>query len=275
MPIRHPSDAFTDPTVLEALRRMPAQLYKYSGLKEGRLERMRRLVVKSELYFPPPSAFNDPLDCRIPPSFDASRLAIEQFWRWRVKEWLPQEDRRTHKKRINQMVLNSKTKVGQEQLTKEVFKTLDKNGIACFAKDPANMLLWSYYAEGHSGIAVRFNMALGHFATSQFLPIEVRYSNDLPVINFYKVKTHELLRTLFGTKSLAWKHEEEWRLVLRGSFGYVCLPPAMIDAVILGMRTEVKTEGTIREWLKDRVPPVELLRVQHRPRSFILEVVPA
>jgi hypothetical protein len=275
MPIRHPSDAFDDPMVLEELKRMPPLLYKYSKISGDRLEWMRKLIVESALYFAPPSAFNDPLDCRIPPTFDASSLAIESFWRPRLKQSLPQENRRAHKKRIQQMIIKSKTKAGQEQLREEGFRSVDQNGIACFAKDPANMLLWSYYAEGHSGIAVRFNMARELVATSPFIPIEVQYSKDFPVVPFYKATTWEFLRTVFGTKSLAWKHEEEWRLVVRRNVGYVYLPPAMIDGVVLGMRTAPQTVATIGEWLTDRVPPVKLLRVVHRPRSFILEVVPA
>jgi hypothetical protein len=70
-------------------------------------------------------------------------------------------------------------------------------------------------------------------------------------------------------------HEKKWRVVLVGAIGYVSLPPAMVDAVVLGMRTESKTEAVIRGWLKDRVPPVKLLRVVHRPKSFILELVSA
>jgi hypothetical protein len=272
MPIREPSDAVNDPTVLEALRRMPAQLYKYSGILGDRLEWMRRLVVESQLYFAPPSAFNDPLDCRIPPTFDGSAQEIEDFWRPRVEQWFPLENPRTREERIRQT-----TAAGQERQAEEVLKSLGRNGIACFAKDPANMLLWSYYAEGHSGIAVRFNMAREHLAGigRQLIPVEVQYSRNFPIISYYKSTTNQLLRTLFGTKSLAWQHEEEWRLVLVGAIGCVFLPPAMIDAVVLGMRTDRSTEATIRGWLKDRVRTVELLRVVHRPRSFVLEVVTA
>jgi hypothetical protein len=252
---------------------MPPVFYKYSGLSGDRLEWMRRLIVQSELYFAPPRAFNDPLDCRIAPNFNASSLVIEQFCRKRRNYF--SGDRRDYKELIRQTIMDSKTEDGQRRLTERLFETLDQNGIACFAKDPANMLLWSYYAEGHSGIAVRFNMAREHLASSQFIPIEVQYSDDFPIISYYISTTNQLLRTLFGTKSLAWKHEEEWRLVLRGTVGYVSLPPSMIDAVVLGMRTDSHTEATIRGWLKDRVPTVELLRVVHRPRSFVLEVVTA
>jgi hypothetical protein len=275
MPIRDPSDAFSDPTVLDALRRMPPVFYKYSGLSGYRLEWIGRLIVQSELYFAPPRAFNDPLDCHIAPNFNASSLVIEQFCRKRRNYF--SGDRRDYKKLIRQTIMDSKTEDGQRRLTERLFETLDQNGIACFAKDPANMLLWSYYAEGHSGIAVRFNMAREHLAGigRQLIPVEVQYSRNFPIISYYKSTTNQLLRTLFGTKSLAWQHEEAWRLVLVGAIGCVFLPPAMIDAVVLGMRTDRNTEATIRGWLKDRVPTVELLRVVHRPRSFVLEVVTA
>jgi Protein of unknown function (DUF2971) len=255
---------------------MPSVLYHYSGLLSGdRLEWMRRLIVESIFYFAPPSEFNDPLDCRIPPTFDATPQEIARFCRPEFKRRYPLESRGDRKERIRRMVMSSKTQDEQERLVEGLFRSLDEDGIACFAKDPANMLLWSYYAEGHKGIAVRFNMAPKHLAAIKSTPIEVQYSKDFPVVNFYKATKDEFLRTILGTKSVAWQHEEEWRLVLRGTVGYVSLPPAMIDGVVLGMRTDPNAEATIREWLKDRVPPVELLRVRHRPRSFVLEVVTA
>lgn len=277
MPVRDLSDVVNDPTVLELLTRMPALLYRYSGTSATRLEWMQKLIVESALYFAPPSAFNDPLDCRIPPTFDGSSLAIEHFWRTRFKQTDPQGNLRDHKKQIHQMVMDSKTEAGQRRLAEYVFKSLDQNGIACFAKDPANMLLWSYYAEGHRGIAVRFNMTREHLAAigRLFMPIEVEYTNNFPIVNYYKATTHQLLRTILGTKSRAWKHEEEWRVVLPGKVGSVYLPPQMIDAVVLGMRTDPKTVALVREWLKGRIPTVKLLRVVHRPWSFILDIVPA
>jgi hypothetical protein len=41
----------------------------------------RNLIVDSALFFARPSMFNDPLDCRIPPSFEADPADIERFWR--------------------------------------------------------------------------------------------------------------------------------------------------------------------------------------------------
>ena len=63
------------------LQRLPSRLYKFSGLDRDRLDWMRSLVVDSALYFASPSSFNDPLDCRVPPQFDADHSAKESYWR--------------------------------------------------------------------------------------------------------------------------------------------------------------------------------------------------
>jgi len=144
MPIRHPLDVVHDAAISDLLKRIPPSLYKYSGLSGERIEWMRRLLVDSKLYFPPPSAFNDPLDSRIPPRYDASRLSIEQFWRGVVRRNYPKDKMRSHKGRIQKMVMDSRTREGQERFTEQLFESLDKHGIACFAKDPTNMLVGSF-----------------------------------------------------------------------------------------------------------------------------------
>ena len=277
MPVRHPSDLVDDAAVGMLLRRIPASLYKYSGVSGPRLEWMRKLIVDSMLYFASPTAFNDPLDCRVPPRYDASALVIEQFFRRVAKQNYPGQNLRDHKRAIRQMVVDSKTPDGQARLTKQFFKSLHQNGTACFAKDATNMLLWSYYAEGHSGIAVRFNMARDNLAAipGECIPVEVRDQQDFPNVNYYKSTTAEFVATILGTKSVAWKHEEEWRLVLVGNSGYVRMPPAMIDGVILGMRIDPEVESALRSCVGQRSPTVELFRVVHCPNSFKLQLVPA
>jgi hypothetical protein len=155
---------------------------------------------------------------------------------------------------------------------------LDQNGVVYFAKDPTNMLLWSYYAEGHSGIAIRFDMAPKHLRViyPELFSVEIQYATEFPEINFYANSRYEFLTTMLGTKVAAWEHEDEWRLVSAGPPGYVRIPPVMINGIILGMRTDPKFEKEIlRSWIDGRSPAVEVLRAVHRPNSFELELVPA
>jgi Protein of unknown function (DUF2971) len=276
MTLRRPSDLGNDETVTALVESIPPVLYKYSGLSEDRFDWMRRLIVDSELYFVPPSAFNDPLDCRIPPSYNASALTIEQFWREVFKRNYPSQNLRDHKEAIRKILMDSKTLHGQKKLTEQLFKSLDRHGMVCLARDPKSMLLWSYYAQGHRGIAVRFNMSRTHLAAiPKHFPVEVQYANDFPAINYYKSTTHQFLKSILGTKSNAWKHEEEWRLVLVEGSGYVHIPPSMVDGIILGMRIDPVCEQNIRSWVGTRSPAIELLRVITRSNSFELDLVPA
>src|SRR5262245_18614998 len=70
-----------DPRIEGIVQRIPQALYKYLALDGERLEWARRLIVDRMLFFPSPSQFNDPLDCRIPPDFKASALVIESYWK--------------------------------------------------------------------------------------------------------------------------------------------------------------------------------------------------
>lgn len=278
------SDIHDDPSLDDLIRRIPPSLFKYSGLSGDRLEWMRRLIVDSELYFASPSSFNDPLDCRIPTRFEGSRLVVEQHWRGVARQFFAAAPRRDRKTRIRELVRDSATAQGQAKLTEQLFEILARNGTACFATDPTSMLMWSYYAEGHSGIAVRFGMdldriaALGRALVAQgthLFPVEVQYSEDFPNCNYYTSTTHDRLKMLLGTKSIAWKHEGEWRFVLPNRAGHFKIPSPIITGVVLGMRIDARHEAMLRDWIAKRSPKVEFLRVSHRPNSFRLELVPA
>lgn len=152
------------------------------------------------------------------------------------------------------MVRLSTSPEGQAQLTQKYFTTLDKYGVACFVKDPASMLMWSYYADGHRGIAVRFDTGtfLQKFQHA-CIPLEVKYGRDFPEdLSFYSEDRFGLVQNTLGTKAEAWKHEEEWRLVLVGKSGYLQMPPGMIDGIVLGLRTPSEVERSVRSWLDGR-----------------------
>jgi len=239
---------------------------------------MRKLIVDSELYFVPPSKFNDPLDCRIPPCYKASTLKAEQYWRGIGKRHGAGVDKRERKARIRKLVRDSRTLKGQERLNQQLFNSLDKRGIVSLTEDPVNMLMWSYYAEGHSGIALRFNMDLNCLAAiqEQMIPVDVKYLHKFPNINFYDIESHQhqFLTAMLGSKSSVWQHEKEWRLVKVSGSGYVRIPPKMIDGVVLGMRIG-DSEQLVREWVSARTSEIKLLRVVHKKSSFDLELTDA
>jgi len=84
----------------------------------------------------------------------------------------------------------------------------DRVGVACFADDPVNPLMWSHYADSHSGAVVEFDADHSFFSSDQFggrpqYLDHVNYSSVRPVIN-----TDELVSGGFELPSTRWR---EWR----------------------------------------------------------------
>jgi len=273
-----------DRSLNDVLARAPSAIFKFSGLSGDRLEWMRRLIVENELYFPSPGSFNDPLDCRVTPRYEVSVLAAEKHWRDAGRKIYPNIARKELKKRAKQMARRTTTPEGQAEFATKVHEAMNRNGTACFAPDPTNVLLWSYYAEGHAGVAVRFCLtpscmqAFGERLQAQgttCFPIEVEYRPEFPSVNYYSSPTHEVLKTILGTKALAWQHEAEWRIVLPNRTGYLKIPRTMITGIVFGMRLDASNEQTVRQWVAARGGGIELLRVTNKPGSFVLQLEPA
>lgn len=200
-----------DSTVDALLKRIPSSLYRYSGLGGERLEWMRRLVVESELYFAAPSLFNDPLDFKIPTSFDAPGDVVEKHWRDLAEKSFASMPPEEKEAKIQGLVRDSGTSEGRKRLEQKLLSVLANNGTACFATDPTNMLMWSYYADSHRGAAVRFGMdldrilALGTAFKEQgtdLFPVEVEYKEEFPNCNYYTADKHERIKVVLGTKSV-------------------------------------------------------------------------
>lgn len=106
------------------------------------------------------------------------------------------------------------------------YDLLDTYGIACFNSRPDNFLLWSYYAASHSGVAVRFDTAdnILEQIPQPYLPLKVNYAKDFPRVSLYDPDRLRFVQNTLGTKSDAWQHEEEWRLIAIGRSGITHMP---------------------------------------------------
>jgi hypothetical protein len=261
------------PWVQEFALRRPEKLYKYMSLEGDRAKWAGKLIAESELFFARPSMFNDPLDCNTPPSFDGEEEDIRRYWRER---WKGRGDNVAGYEKLEWFVAMTRTDEGRSHLTKKYLDVLDTYGIACFVPRPTNFLMWSYYAASHGGIAVRFDTADEFIAQlpEPWMPLKVEYAAEFPKPSFYDADRFQVAHVSFGTKALAWAHEEEWRFVRIGKWGPFTLPTGMIDGVVLGLKTSPEDEARVRQWVSEANRPIELMKVVHQPNSFLLEVVP-
>ncbi|ENE9528407.1 DUF2971 domain-containing protein [Vibrio parahaemolyticus] len=95
-------------------------------------------------------------------------------------------------------------------------------GILCLSKNPENILMWSHYADSHSGVLVEFDEESEFFnqsgISSDNKDIDKFYGKVLPVTYRRSRPTFEFFDKswpdMFFTKSIDWAYEEEHRMLM-------------------------------------------------------------
>jgi hypothetical protein len=278
VPINNPQEAkYLEEIARETYGNMPQHLYKYKNINGDNLEHVRALITEGKLMFASPKQFNDPLDCRIFFTYKASDIVKKLFWRSIGRRYFPNIPKKENDKIVRERIRDSLTPDGRKQMTEDFYTRISEYGIACFTESPTDLLLWSYYSDGHRGISVRFNMNfyLKEKLELFFIPVRVKYQKEFPCFNFYNTHMTQKIYECFRTKSDQWMHEKEWRLITEGKYGVYQMPKGAIDGVILGNKIDQSKENQIREMIKSSPYSIDLFRIEIRPDSYNLQLVSA
>lgn len=132
--------------------------------------------------------FNDPFDC----AFLYNHRSKEVYdrdteYNLAVKEELKQYDRDKE----------------SEKLQRKVF-------VACFSERNNSMLMWSHYAEQHTGLCVGYRL---HELIEKYNIFPVIYNNQMPQISDISNADKSILYQSILTKCEDWSYEKEWRII--------------------------------------------------------------
>jgi hypothetical protein len=222
------SDEITVDTVLahdEGIR----TLYRYMGYPSPRhtTERDRarrtwveRLITFGEVYFPQTSQFNDPFETRphfrIPRRADGSidtdvyrRALYEVYgpkWGWTSERIVQAESEIIEKVRSGRLELETEA---IEATWSTRFRT--EFPMCCLTADPANVPMWSYYADSHTGVSVHFDTTVAPFGAA----MKVVYRDAYPFLPqpLAGLPPKFVIQQALLTKARAWEHEREYRLI--------------------------------------------------------------
>ena len=151
-----------------------------------------------------------------------------------------------HKTRISTIISEMATKILQKEIDKRKSKMANQHGICCFSKIFDNMLMWSYYANGHKGFCLEFDTSEEPFNKSR----EVNYVEGLPpfdpsfILND-KRDPEDFIGIFLATKNIEWIHEKEWRIFHNESsklYGYK-------SRALTGIYFGTNIDSTIKEIL--------------------------
>jgi hypothetical protein len=162
-------------------------------------------------------------------------------------------------------------------------------GVLCLSEVPFNELMWSHYAEGHTGLVIEFDSDHGYFNQrrtdqDEFGHLRKVVYDDRPNILLSDVSSTDL----FLFKGKPWEYEQEWRM-LRPLKDYTqvetiddtpiylfALPPDCITGIILGARMAEGRKQEISEYLAadNQYSHVKVYSACLDEREYKLNLVP-
>jgi len=127
---------------------------------------------------------------------------------------------------------------------RDLYNKVCSSGIYSLSKEPANELMWAYYASGHCGYAIIFDTevisrSFKEVKYNNVNEFDVAYSTKLPQFDITKIMGQsivDMLRCFVGNKSKAWKHEAEHRLVFEKGGRRLKIDYRAIKGFVFGSR---------------------------------------
>lgn len=200
----------------ENLSGMPEILYKYRDIKN---EWHKKLLLNTELYFTSADKLNDPYDASLPFEYNQAQLTPENIF-LKHTQMLERQYPGMSIQEIHQISFDSqrdgtiKDKVLQERYSEKVNNDIHKTfGIVSLALEPTNILMWSHYANCHTGFCVGLDTKF-IFRNFQTTVQQVSYSDEIPKIDLFEDMIVFFIK-LLSTKSKLWDYENEYRLISR------------------------------------------------------------
>lgn len=259
---------------------MPDSLFMFCPVNNPeRKSWIERVLIQNQIYFRNREQLNDPHELRPQVVFEGSDKQIRAYARRLWREGSPQLS--PAKRLLEEATFARRLRNAPSTFEKTLHELLDRIGLLCLSESSEQPLLWAHYADGHRGVCVQFDAAIGLFHVAQ----QVTYTDDVPLVNRLTDSNEEILRKSMFTKGADWAYEREWRVIARwhdeerienqlvqhsfpesvrsfmrsqhGS-GYYSFPPEALRSIILGSRIDPAVERWLREILEKGRPDVAI-----------------
>lgn len=257
-------------------RIIPGFLYKYCKLNEENSEWIQRIFADNEIYFASPEQFNDPFDCRVHASFDATEEDWEEYLGVMMKDKHPELDYEVRSAFVRQLINSGwrEDPGAKQKIVSYVQEAVNKLGVFCLSEVRDDILMWSHYADSHRGFCLQFNIKTTYYPYGELL-FKVKYSSSYPQINILRDYEDQTKKVLL-TKSDLWKYEKEWRIFDPDNGpGIRAYPAEMLTGVIFGCDMSHENRQLIREWAKGREIPLKFYQTIIKEAEFGIEIIKA
>ncbi|HZZ68224.1 MAG TPA: DUF2971 domain-containing protein [Phenylobacterium sp.] len=231
---------------------------------------VRQIVVENKLFLASPLSFNDPFDAL--PYIDMKGTVRKEraYYRRLTRTYRPDLSRPDRIKFADAlMAMSREDKL--RHLREGAYETARGMAVCSFAQSPNEVLMWSHYADNHSGICLQFNTDNSFFRSS--LPLQVKYSKKRPSYNAIDPGPPAALVDIMLTKADFWSYENEWRLIEPRGGGIRSFPQEALSAIYLGCRASEENKALLRSWVAERRRPLEVYQGEASVSTFELNFV--
>lgn len=255
------------------------KLYKYRTFSSRSLS----MLANNRMYFAASFVFNDPFDCQARREFEFN--STEEF----VKKMAPLEA--SHEKismgeaidRLQQIACDPARYDSYLGKKSRLFQRLamEQFGIYTMSETPTDILMWSHYADGHTGFCIEFNRKPGNileFARK----VEYPEDDEFAFVDYFLGKTEEQVEEfakIVLTKSKHWRYEQEWRALdapkdVEGRYkGHEKeYDDEMVSGIIFGLRMPEENRQVIRKLLSGK--NISYYDAKMVKNKFQAEIVP-
>jgi hypothetical protein len=274
----------------------PTKYYKYRPLyqydKEGNAEPnpfTQSIFTKGELWYAAPNSFNDPFDCKLRLHANG---ASDSEWEAYIDELLLIADcQSVESLEVTKRgkLWKSRPEISDSIGSQQEETNYDRSSVLCLSKRGNSIQMNSYYGDDHKGIAIEFEFSdeeipCGESLVEMLDPSpkggkriifrDVEYSDDLPELNFFKLRhSQQLVISMLFTKQKDWEPEDEFRIFRRNhAASSVGFEKRILKKVILGCKTGEAEQELVKKWLKDWPHDVILAKCFQKDGAFELEI---
>jgi len=244
-------------------------LYRYRHLVGENRDRTARLLKASVLYFASPASFNDPFDCRVHYSSSGSVSSLRRKAQSLYKKFIPALNRTERRRRAAEDTKRIKGTDLSRGIANGLQSDVERVGVLCLSEYRDDVVLWSHYAAGHTGLCLGFRVGADatFFARAQ----PVCYSASFPSIDLQRDPPMMQVEAFLLTKAEGWAYEREWRIIDHdGGPGEKAFHPNALCELMFGARMTDDDKGFVRACLAGRQYPVSLLQAQPVRGSYAL-----
>ena len=239
------------------------------------VQRVEQIVLRNEIFFAPPSSFNDPFDLKPAFSLDAPPERQREYFLRLSRKYQPHLSDAQHNEEADGVMaksLDAENIAGTVGIIQFMHaQALTRVGVFCVSTRRDDILMWSHYADSHKGICLEFDGMSPLMAHAQ----KVNYSLKRDPINPYADDNMIAMEKSMLTKSEHWAYEAEWRLFrYKEDLGAAQFRPANLTGIILGALAPRDTLGAVKKWAAQRASPLAIYRATISSQNFELLISP-